>query len=131
MSTLATSSSLDEKPKNSLSKRWASPALTENLPVALLAPWRNPRLSTLAWASVLSDVSVVNSSIFGRRVPWHKLTTFSNACHAVSLGSKEEPHEVAWFNLRTGLKHVCTICGQVFQLKDDSEKHADKITQSA
>eukprot|EP00466_Bigelowiella_natans_P004173 jgi/Bigna1/86246/estExt_fgenesh1_pg.C_90113 len=41
------------------------------------------------------------------------------------VGSKEEPHDVYWFNLRAGMKHVCTICGQVFVLEDNSKRYAN------
>ncbi|GAB5363786.1 hypothetical protein AAMO2058_000913200 [Amorphochlora amoebiformis] len=43
------------------------------------------------------------------------------------VGSKEEPHDVAWMNLRSGMKHVCTICGQVFMLEEASKKKYEGI----
>ena len=42
------------------------------------------------------------------------------------VGSRSEPHELAWFNLREGPKHICTICGQVFELVDADKEMPER-----
>jgi len=44
-------------------------------------------------------------------------------------GGDDQKHRLLWFELKAGPKHVCTECGQVFQLitpHDSADAHAHK-----